>query len=299
MKPAASYLPRVNEGLATLSADKDLILCDVWGVIHNGVRHFGTAVDALCRFRRRGGTVVLITNAPVPDVQVRSRLDRLRVPDDAYDGIATAGDVAVDVIVEAGCPPIFAIGPEDDAAIIREAARRGTRRPQVVDVADAALALCIGLDGTGDLPADYDGTLTRLVERDLKLICANPDIVVEVGHELVFCAGAIAERYAALGGRVIQTGKPFPAIYQRATALAETIRGATDRSRMLAIGDGLATDIAGAAGQGIASLFVTTGIHRARLHGTESNPTLDSSVLARFLESGAASPYAALPYLVW
>ena len=167
-------------------------------------------------------------------------------------------------------------------------------------MAEASLAVCLGLDDTGSLPADYDGLLARLRQRDLKLICANPDIVVEVGDQLVFCAGAIAERFAALGGTVVHTGKPHAAIYERAIAMAETIGGrAISRSRMLAIGDALATDVAGAVGQEIASVFVTTGIHRAELHGSDEDPTLHPSVLARFLDGSAAKPYAALPSLVW
>ena len=299
MNPAASSAPRLNEGLASLSADKDLVLCDVWGVIHNGVRYFEPAVDALCRFRARGGTVVLITNAPVPETQVCDRLDRLRVPPSAYDAVVTAGDVTVDLIVEAGGGPIFTIGPAEDVAIFQEAVRRGTRARQVADVDEASLAVCIGLDQTGDRPADYDDILLRMLGCDLKLICANPDIVVEVGHDLVYCAGAIAERYASRGGSVIHTGKPYPAIYERAIAIARTIRGDTVRARMLAVGDGLATDIAGAASQDIASVFVTTGIHRVQLHGPAGDPTLDPSVLARFLEGSAATPQAASPYLFW
>ena len=299
MNSAAPPFPRLNEGLATLSADKDLILCDVWGVIHNGVRRFDAAVDALRRFRQSGGTVVLVTNAPVPATQVRSRLEALRVPRDAYDEIATAGDVAIDLIVAADHPAIFTIGPEDEAAIVQEAVRRGARLAPVVDPAEASLALCIGLDDTGDLPADYDGILARLLERDLELICANPDIVVEVGQELVFCAGAIAERYVALGGKVIQTGKPYPAIYVRAIAMAEAIRGTIDRTRMLAIGDAIATDIVGAAHQEITSVFVTSGIHRAQLHRPEGDPTVDPIALAQFLNGGAATPDAAVPHLFW
>ena len=299
MIPAPPALPHLDKGLAELAASKDLLLCDVWGVIHNGIVFHPAAVDALARFRRGGGTVVLVTNAPVPEAQVWARMRRLGVPRDCFDRIATSGDVAAAVLVEAGCPPVFAIGPDGDDAIYGEAGRLGPRAPRRVALAEAELALCIGLDGTGERPEDYDAVLARLRGRDLTLVCANPDIVVEVGDELVFCAGAIAERYEALGGTVVQTGKPFPAIYARASAMAAAIRGGpVPRERILAIGDAVHTDIKGAAREGIDALMITSGIHRAALHGDRTSP-LDSAALRQFLGEEAVAPLAALGALAW
>ena len=291
-----SLPPRLDAGLAELAAAYDLVLCDVWGVVHNGVAHHAPAVDALRRFRRGGGTVILITNAPAPAAQVERRLDNLAVPRDAYDGIATSGEVTIAMIVAAGCPPLFSIGPGSDYAIYREAARLGPRAPEIVPVADAEMAVCIGLDQTGDRAEDYDGTLAALRAKELDLVCANPDLVVEVGDTLVTCAGAIAARYAAIGGTVIQAGKPFPAIYERALALAEAVRGATPIRRVLAIGDAIHTDIAGARTMGFDSLLITSGIHRARLHPAGD---LDESALDRFLADAELQPTAALPALSW
>ena len=191
--------PRLDVGLAGLAPDFDLILCDVWGVVHNGVAHHPTAVDALRRYRQGGGRVVLVTNAPAPASLVRRRLDRLAVPRDAYDAIATSGDVTIGMIVAAGCPPLFSIGPGGEYAIYTEAARLGPRAPALVPIAEAEIAICIGLDETGERPEDYHASLAALRGRDLELVCANPDIVVEVGDTLYFCAGAIAARYEALG----------------------------------------------------------------------------------------------------
>lgn len=290
-------LPRLGAGLAELAAGKDLLFCDVWGVLHNGVRAFPAAVDALYRFRARGGTVILVTNAPVLEAQVRTKLDRLGIGRTACDRIVTAGDVAVQSIVAAGCPPLFGIGPPGEDAIYREAARLGPHPPPLVDAEAAMLAVCVGLDATGERPEHYDPVLARLRARNLEMICANPDIVVEVGDELVFCAGAIAERYAALGGRVVQAGKPFAGIYERARALAAAIRGAVSAAdRTLAVGDALRTDIEGAARQGVESVLVTAGIHRARLH---RRGELDDAALAQFLGEHAARPTAAMPQLVW
>ena len=297
--PESDALPPSKDGLSVLAAEKDLLLCDVWGVIHNGVRHHAAAVDALQRFRARGGTVVLITNAPAPKAQVIRRLDALAVPRDAYDAVATSGDVTIAMIVEAGCPPLFSIGPKDEYALYREAARQGPRKPRIVPVAEAEMAIGIGLDETGDRLEDYDANLRALRERNLDLICANPDIVVEVGDDLVFCAGAIAARYEAMGGRVIHAGKPHAPIYRLALSLAQAIRGKTDLSRILAIGDAMHTDIAGAAAQGLSALMITAGIHRAALHPGGRNAELDADAFRTLLASYEASPAATLPALRW
>ena len=292
MSPA----PRLDAGLAGLAPDFDLILCDVWGVVHNGVAHHAAAVDALRRYRQGGGKVVLVTNAPAPAAQVRRRLDRLAVPRDAYDAIATSGDVTIAMIVAAGCPPLFSIGPGGEYAIYTEAARLGPRAPVLVPIERAEIAICIGLDETGERPEDYDASLAALRARDLELVCANPDIVVEVGDTLYFCAGAIAERYEGLGGRVTQAGKPFAPIYERALALAGRV---PEPARVLAIGDALHTDIAGAVRMGFASLLVTSGIHRDLLHGGDHAAALDVAALRALMAEKAASPTHAAPRLVW
>ena len=299
MIPKPAPRPLLNKGLADLAAAKDLLLCDVWGVIHNGLVFHPAAVDALARFRQGGGTVILVTNAPAPEAQVWGRMQRLGVPHDCFDRIATSGDVAAAVVVEAGCPPLFTIGPDFDVAIIHEAERLGPRKPQRTVLEEAELALCIGLDATGERPEDYDAVLAALRERALVMVCANPDIVVEVGDDLVYCAGAIAARYEAIGGTVVQTGKPFPAIYDRARRMAEEVRGApTADERILAIGDAVHTDMRGAAREGIDALMITAGIHRATLHGARGKP-LDQAALTQFLGEADVAPLAALGALAW
>lgn len=293
-------LPLLDHGLADLADRYDLILCDVWGVIHNGVAHHPSAVDALQRFRRGGGTVVLITNAPAPARNVVARMDSLGVPHDAYDAVATSGDVTVAMIVEAGCPPLFNIGPEREVELYQEAGRVGPRKPALVGVEQADLVIAISpSDRIGRQPADYDALLQSMVARKLTMICANPDIVVEVGDTLEYCAGAIAERYEAIGGTVIQAGKPFPAIYERALSLARDNRGAVRKSRILAIGDAMHTDMQGARDQGVDGLFITSGIHRAELHGGARTNPIDQAALRQFLASRDARPVAALGTLAW
>ncbi|MCX8254256.1 HAD-superfamily subfamily IIA hydrolase like protein [Beijerinckiaceae bacterium RH AL1] len=283
-----------RKGLADLAASYDLVLCDVWGVVHNGVAHHAAAVDALRRYRQGGGRVVMVTNAPAPAAQVQRRMDRLAVPHDAYDAISTSGDVTIAAIVAAGCPPLFSIGPGGEFALYKEAARLGPRAPELVGIETAEMAICIGPDATGDEPEDYDENLAALKARDLEMICANPDIVVEVGDRLEYCAGAIARRYEAIGGRVTQAGKPFPAIYERALALA----GGAPK-RVLAIGDATHTDIAGATRMGFDSVLVTSGIHRARLHVGGRGSAIDEAALAQFLDEEKATPTHAMPELAW
>jgi HAD superfamily hydrolase (TIGR01459 family) len=296
-RPTAA--PRLDIGLAELAAAYDVLLCDVWGVVHNGVVAHGAAVDALCRFRRAGGVVILITNAPAPRAQVARRLASLEVPTDAYDDIATSGDVTAALIAEAGCPPLYAIGPQDELAIYEEAARLGPRRPPLATLDEAELAICVGLDPPDETPDAYDPVLHALRRRDLAMICANPDIVVEMGQTLKYCAGAIAERYAALGGRVVQAGKPFPAIYDRALSMAAAVRAAVPLSRVLAIGDAAHTDLVGARTRGIDALFVTHGIHRDELHPHGTDQGLDETVLARLYATHAIQPLAAVAGLSW
>ncbi|WP_158809071.1 TIGR01459 family HAD-type hydrolase [Beijerinckia sp. L45] len=296
----ATALPLLDHGLADLAGRYDLILCDVWGVIHNGVTHHSAAVDALQRFRRGGGTVVLITNAPAPARNVVARMDSLGVPHDAYDAIATSGDVTVAMIVEAGCPPLLNIGPEREVDLYREAGLLGAHGPTLVGVEEAELVICISpSDRIGRQPEDYDALLRSMLARKLTMICANPDIVVEVGDTLEYCAGAIAERYEAIGGTVIQAGKPFPAIYERALGLTREKLGDVATSRILAIGDAMHTDMQGARDQGIDGLFITSGIHRAELHGDARSNPLDRAALRQFLASRDARPRAALGTLTW
>ena len=300
--PAAGSLamPRLDCGLADLAPRYDLILCDVWGVIHNGVAHHRGAVDALQRFRRGGGTVVLVTNAPAPARNVMARLDALDVPRDICDAIATSGDVSVAMIVEAGCPPLFNIGPDREVDLYREAARLGPRQPALVALADAELVVAISpSDRIGREPEKYDGLLRQMRARGLTMICANPDIVVQVGDSLQYCAGAIAERYEAMGGQVIHAGKPHPALYRRALDLAHAGAGKIPISRILAIGDAMHTDIAGAQREGIDSLFITSGIHRTDLHGPGAGSPLDTAAFRQFLDQRGIEPMAAMATLGW
>src|SRR5215470_13186236 len=287
--PAA---PSFIDHFAPLAARYDVVLSDVWGVVHNGIAAFADACEALTRFRAGGGTVLLITNAPRPAQVVVRLLDRLKVPHAAYDGIVSSGDVAQEVILARRGERMFHIGPERDHPTFTE-----------LDIAlapadTADYIVCSGLyDDDTETPDDYRGLLADLRKRDLFMVCANPDLVVERGERLVYCAGAIADLYASLGGRVLYAGKPHRPIYDTALARASAARGtATPLARVLAIGDSVRTDLAGANGVGIDCLFVTAGIHAEELGGRE-NP--DAAVLQKIFAEAKIFPKAVTRRLMW
>ncbi len=302
--------PRLISGLAELSADYDVLLCDVWGVIHNGLSPHQAAVDALLRFRTKGGRVILVSNAPVPAGAVRYRLDRLPIPRKAYDAIVTSGDVIASLIAERGDAPLFNIGPSYDRSLYREVRKINGRLPRRVKLEDARYVVCTGLfDPDTEIPADYDQMLTIMLERRLDFLCANPDLVVHVGAKLMYCAGAIAERYEKARGKVIQGGKPYPPIYQRALKMAETFAGhALSRARVLVIGDAMQTDVKGAIGQSFDSLFIIAGIHRDEILKSDHAKSDEDEKLgaksfvkpfAELIQAAGFAPTAALLQLKW
>jgi HAD superfamily hydrolase (TIGR01459 family) len=290
MTPA---LPPLLDRFSPFAPDYDVVLSDVWGVVHNGVAATAEACDALVRFRAAGGTVVLITNAPRPgEVVARITLDRLGVPRTAYDGIVSSGDVTRALIAARAGQRLFHIGPERDLGIFA-----GLDAP-LATLENASYALCSGLtDDTVEKPQDYHGLIERMRARGLPMICANPDVVVERGDQLVYCAGAIADLYAAAGGEVIFAGKPYRPIYDQALAIAQAARGkAAAHERVLAIGDSVRTDLKGAAAFGIDCLFVTAGIHAEEL-GHRDKP--DASALADIFGAAGLFPKAVMRRLTW
>jgi HAD superfamily hydrolase (TIGR01459 family) len=256
---------RFAERLRDLVGNTDVVLSDIWGVVHNGLVAFPEACEALHTFRAQGGTVILITNAPRPADSVQRQLRKLSVADDTYDAIVSSGDLTRHFVASHPGQKVFWIGPERDSSI-----HRG------LDVVHSTLEqadyiICTGLfDDETESAENYRDTLLQARERKLTLICANPDIVVERGDRLIYCAGAVAELYRELGGAVIFYGKPHRPIYERAIELATERRGqATPLARVLAIGDSVRTDLAGAHAFGIDCLFVTRGIHAEDFEGID------------------------------
>lgn len=282
----------VLDGIAEWSSRYEVILCDIWGVLHDGLHAHRAAADALNRFRQRGGTVVLVSNAPRPAASVVPHLDHLGVPRDAWDGIVTSGDVTR-AVLEGEDAPYFWLGPERDFPLFE-----GLAAPRV-EFEAARTLVCTGLlHDERETPEDYRDLLGRARERGMRFVCANPDLVVERGGELVYCAGALAEAYAELGGEVVFAGKPHRPIYESALAIAASLRKReTELARVLAVGDALRTDVAGAEGLGCDSLFVARGIHTHEI-GIAAL-ALDHGLLSAFLSAAEVHPTAAIDKLAW
>jgi HAD superfamily hydrolase (TIGR01459 family) len=296
-RPHRAGVPLIA-GLSQIAARYDVVLSDIWGVVHNGRESFAAATHALARFRRGGGVVILITNAPRPGGPIRAQLDELKVPSEAYDGIVTSGDVTMELIAARGSARVHHIGPPRDLSLFEGAAKLSRAAPPLVPLERAEYVLCTGLfDDRVETPGDYDTVLRAMLARRLTFICANPDLVVQRGDQLIYCAGALAERYEQMGGPAIYAGKPYPPIYAQALGMAVALRGRSiDDARVLAIGDAMRTDVAGAVRRGIDVLFVTEGIHREDLHG---NDPLEAAALAQFSARHGLWPTAAIRDLVW
>jgi HAD superfamily hydrolase (TIGR01459 family) len=256
---------RFAERLSELVDGVEVILSDIWGVVHNGLEAFPEACEALHTYRQRGGTVILITNAPRPADSVQRQLRKLGVADDIYDAIVSSGDLTRHFVADHPGKKMFWLGPDRDSSIYRGL------DAVTAPLEQADYIVCTGLfDDETESAEDYRATMLQARERKLPLVCANPDIVVERGDRLIYCAGAIAELYRELGGEVIFYGKPHRPIYDRAMALASERRGSpAPLDRVLAIGDSVRTDLTGAHGFGIDCLFVTRGIHSEDFEGID------------------------------
>ncbi len=281
------------ERFEPLARDYDVLLCDVWGVIHNGLAAFPAACDALMSFRKRGGTAILVTNAPRSGESVMRILDRLGVPRDAYDAITSSGDVTRGIVASRLNEAVFHLGPERDLSIF------AGLDVKFADVERADYVVCSGLfDDTTETPESYRDMLGAMRARSLFMVCANPDMVVERGDSLVYCAGALADAYAAQGGDVLYCGKPHAPIYDAALVKAARLRGdaVPSRRRVLAIGDSVRTDLKGAAAFGLDYIFVTSGIH-AEEYGSRDAP--DLAALNAIFKTAGVAPKAVMRELVW
>jgi HAD superfamily hydrolase (TIGR01459 family) len=281
--------PEIIGSLEDVSKAYSAILCDVWGVVHNGERHFPAAASALARAREAEIPVVLITNSPRRNVDVVAQMNAIGVPSSAYDRVVTSGDVTRDLIAE-GPRKIFHIGGDRDFTIY------DGLDVELVEEFEASGVVCTGLfDDEVEKPEDYSELLRRLRARNLPFICANPDIMVERGERIIWCAGALARDYAQLGGRTLIAGKPYAPVYEVAMKeVADIVGRPVERSRVLAIGDGMMTDVKGAVDNGFDVLYVSGGIH-ARDYGDASQP--DPARLVTFLEKHGYRPVAVIPKL--
>lgn len=286
-------------GLHELAGRYDAILCDVWGVLIDGKRHFPQAAEALIRFRAQGGKVVLVTNASRPDDEVRRQLLGFGLPEAAFDDLVSAGELTCREMVARKGQACHHLGPPRDNGLFEEAGRRLGAPVRRVGPEEADYVVCTGLfDERHEVPADYDARLAAMKARGLVMLCANPDIVVAIGDEIVYCAGALAERYAGMGGDVVMYGKPHPPIYAAARARLDALAGRpVETRRIVAIGDGAMTDLAGAGRAGLDCVFVTQGIHAAELLRKEGG--VDAQALARLSAAAGARPAALARALFW
>jgi HAD superfamily hydrolase (TIGR01459 family) len=264
----------------------DAVLCDVWGVLHNGRRAYPAACAALQRFRAAGKHVILITNVPKPRGPIPGQLDHAGVPRDAWDAIVTSGDAIRAELALRAPGPMYKIGPDDYDRTLWEGLGLVT-----APLNTAKFVAISGLNRDDETPEDYADTLREARSHDLDLICANPDIIVQYGDRMIWCAGAIARDYEALGGKVIMAGKPFAPIYELAYRELEGVAGKqVDKSRILAIGDGVPTDLAGAQAQGLDCLFIASGMHGEALW---TDGAIDAAkVDAALAQEGVRAAYA-------
>jgi len=286
----SAYEIPILSSIAELAETADAWIVDIWGVMHNGVDPIFSSVAACTAYRKAGGYVVLVTNAPRPAPAVVAQLARIGVDPEAYDGIVTSGDVTRGLIEAWAEKPIHHLGPDRDQSIFTGLD---------VDLAtslDAEIVVCSGLiDDETETPDDYRTALKGLARRDLLMLCANPDLQVERGDRLVYCAGALAKAYESYGGQVVYSGKPHLPIYELAFGMIEKGLGrAVDKERLLAIGDGVRTDIAGAAAAGLRSVFIASGIHVSG--GTELSGNVFAKLFANF---DGGLPVAAMEALQW
>ena len=273
--------PRLITGLSQIAPSHDALICDVWGVVHDGKAHHPAAAEALYRFKEKHGPVVLLTNAPRVPAEVAIQCSSYGLPPDCYDAIVSSGGAAREELARRSAArtlALYYIGPDRDLPMIEGLDIRRT------GIGEAEVALAIGLrDDMSETPADYDGELKALAARRLVLLCANPDLVVHRGDRLLYCAGSLAKAYEALGGQVIYYGKPHLPVYESALAALGTILGHAP-SRPLAVGDGLLTDIKGANAANLEALFIADGVH-----GEEIGPYSAQHLSDLFGRFGAAA----------
>ena len=292
-------MTEILRSLADLTGRYDAVFCDLWGCLHNGKAAYPAAVSALQGFRASGGKVVLLTNAPRPKSSVVAQLDGLGVPRDAWDLVVTSGDAAqMGMLSGAVGRRVHHIGAPKDEAFFTDfaedlAAYAASQPPiERVPLREAEGIVCTGLrDDLTETPDDYRAALLLGKTLDLPMLCANPDIVVDLGDRRLYCAGALAQAYEAMGGRALYFGKPHPPIYDLARRRLAEAGGPADPA-ILCIGDGISTDIQGGMGEGLDTLFITGGLEADRFGPDVEQP--DPARLEDWLEGQELSPTFAM-----
>lgn len=276
--------------LAEIGAGYDTLFCDLWGCLHDGQAPFPAAVAALQGFRATGGRVVLLTNAPRPNRYIIDQLDQIGVPRSAWDLVVSSGDAAqIAMFSGAVGRRVHHIGPKKDEGFFTNPPGGMAGAPMIERVAldQAEGIVCTGpFHEMTETPEDYRATFLHAKARGLTLLCANPDLVVDLGQARIWCAGGLAALYDEMGGTSLYYGKPYPPVYDLARRRLEGMGGGA--GRVLAIGDGIATDIQGGIGEGIDTLFVTGGL-AAEAFGADVDAP-DPALLQAWLDARQLSP---------
>lgn len=285
-------MTEIIEKLADIGAQYDVLYCDLWGCVHDGRSLYPAAVQALQGFRQRGGAVALMTNAPRTRHAVARRLDRMGLPRDAWDIIVSSGDATQEaMLMGAAGRKLWHLGPQKDDDLFTEIPEALAGQPPITRVSldEAEGIICTGpFDDYTDKPEDYRGRFLSAKVRGLKMLSANPDIVVDVGETRIFCGGALAQLYAEMGGEVLAFGKPHPPIYDLARRRLAAMGLNHDSDQVLAVGDGILTDIAGAQAEGIDALFISGGLEAQRFGPDVMAP--QRALLLQWLEEAGRAP---------
>ncbi|SDW24011.1 TIGR01459 family HAD-type hydrolase [Roseicitreum antarcticum] len=285
-------MTRIIQSLSEVARDYEVLFCDLWGCVHNGQTPYPAAVAALQAFRAGGGTVVLMTNAPRPHSGVAGMLARIGLPDGCHDLIVASGDASQEAMMMGAVGrKVWHLGPSKDDAFFEDLPDWVADQPAVTRVSfeEAEGIVCTGpFNEMTETPDDYRAKFLSAKARGLKLLCANPDLVVDYGETRIYCAGALAQLYEEMGGESLYFGKPHPPIYDLARRKLAAMGGDAGPDRILAIGDGINTDVAGGVGEGIDTLFITGGL-AADLFGDDvENP--DAGLLETWLEGQTSHP---------
>lgn len=289
-------MTQIITSLSEISAPYDALFVDLWGCVHNGVTAFPEAVAALQAYRASGGKVVLVTNSPRPRAGVEKQLHHFGVPDDAWDTIATSGDSARSAMYRGAVGQrVWHIGPPTDLKFFEPP--KVVEAPIMIErvaLEDAEGMVCTGpFDSLAD-PAVMRPEFLLAKQRGLKLLCANPDIVVDRGDTREWCAGALAGLYTEMGGESLYFGKPHPPIYDLARRRLAALGEEVPDNRILAIGDGVLTDIAGAMGEDIDSLFISGGLAATE---TKTLRQPDAAALETYLAQEKSNPQFTIGHL--